>query len=266
VLRLLGALARAAFVLVILATPALLLPDVSRSSLEITLIAGALVAILVLVEYSAAQPGFIDFRFAPPYNRGRFVILATILLALSFLCRAAPQTPGFGQDLQAFADRMALWLDFPLSPVRLAAGAVEAVRDPALTLLIRRATALAFTISVAGLVFLTLVLWLFTWPQGRRKFNLWINLPTFVPATGRGVERRLIWGGAAYVAAGLTLPFTLVVLSSRAIGWLSPQALAASLQTLVWVVAIWAFLPASLVIRGAALLKVGWLVRRARAF
>lgn len=264
-LRLLGAIMRAALVLALVAVPALLLPGVSRSALEIALIVGALGAIFALVEYSSSQPGLVDFRFAPPYNRGLFVLLSSIVIALVFLLRSAEGMDGFAPAMLGFADGLVEVADFPYSPVRIAGETLGGARDPELALLVRRASALAFTLALGGILFLSALLWLFKWPQGRDKFNLWVNLPTFVPASGRQVERRLIWGGLAYVIVGFTLPLTLVVLSVEVLAWFQGER-EASHQTLLWLVTLWSFLPAGLVVRGAALMKVGWLVKRARRF
>ena len=53
------------------------------------------------------------------------------------------------------------------------------------------------------------------------------------------------------------------VIASRSGGWFDPSVLN-NFQPLIWGCAVWAFLPASLIIRGAALVKLGWLVKRAR--
>lgn len=263
--RLLGALIRAALVVLVVALPAAMLPDASQSALEISLILGVMAGAFILFEYGSAQPGLIDFRFAPPYNRARFLTLATILVALIYLCRATEGTGTFAPGYLAAVDGLVAALDFPFSPVRLAPALIVGPGDPALALLVQRAAGLSLTIALAALAFFVLLLWLFRWPQGREKFNLWVNLPTFEPSAGRSVERRLLWRGGLYAVVGLTLPFTLTVLSSRALGWLDPSALG-SYRTLVWGMTAWAILPAVFVIRGAALIKIGWLVRRARAY
>lgn len=261
--RLVGALFRAACVLFVVLLPAVMLPEASQQALEVSLIVGGLLAAFVVFEYGSAQPAIIDFRYAPPYNRARFVSFATILIALIFLVRATDPGGAWAPGYLAAADRLAALMDVPCSPVRLAPALTVGEADPALALTIRRAAALALTIALGALAFLGLLLWAFKWPQGRERFNLWVNLPTFEPTSGRSVERRLVRRGWIYILAGLTLPFTLTVLASRAVGMLHPAALAAP-RTLVWGVAIWAFLPVSFIIRGLALTKIGWLVRRAR--
>jgi hypothetical protein len=261
--RLLGALTRAVFVLFVFMLPAVMLPDIAQSALEMSLIVGGLVAAFVLIEYGASQPALLDFRFAPPYNRARFVTFATILVALVFLVRATVAGGDYAPGYLATADRLAALMDFPYSPVSLVPALTVGETDPALALLIRRAAALSLSIGLVALVFFGLLLWVFKWPQGRERFNLWKNLPTFEPTQGRSVERRLMWRGRLYIIVGLTLPFTLAVLASRAVGLVDAEALA-NTRNLVWGVAIWAFMPVSFVIRGLALSKIGWLVRRAR--
>jgi len=129
--------------------------------------------------------------------------------------------------------------------------------------LLGRAAAVSFVISFASFLFFALTLWLFKWPVGRDNFNLWINLPTFEPTSGRDVERRLFRDGTANLLFGIGLPFVIPVIASRSGGWFDPSVLQ-NYQPLIWGAALWAFLPASLIIRGAALIKVGWLVKRAR--
>ena len=88
ILRILGAALRAALVTMVISIPALLLPNISVAAQEITLIAAGLAAAFTLFEYASTHPGLIDFRFAPPYNRVRFVSFLVQILSLVFLCRA----------------------------------------------------------------------------------------------------------------------------------------------------------------------------------
>lgn len=261
--RLLGALIRAVLVIVIIAAPAFLLPNVSVASQEITLIVGGITAAFTVFEYASTHPGLIDFRFAPPYNRIRFTAFATQILSLIFLCRAVEGMDSFSPQMLSMADAAIELLSFPLSPVGVAADMIAAGEPPEFVLLIQRAAALSFCVTFFSLGFFAVVLWLFRWPVGRRDFNLWINLPTFEPGYGRDVERRLHRDGVINILAGLAFLYLLPVLLSRAGGWFDPSVLA-NYQPLVWGVTLWAFMAGSLVIRGAAILKVAFLVRRTR--
>ncbi|GIX12801.1 MAG: hypothetical protein KatS3mg118_0760 [Paracoccaceae bacterium] len=261
--RLPGAVLRAGLVLLLCLLPAAMLPDTTRNALQASLIAGGLVAAFVLHEYAARQPLLIDFRFAPPYNRARAVTLAALLIALTLLVRAGADGGAAASALAARADRLAALMDGTPGPVAMAGRLAEGWGMAGIAPLMRRAVALALTIAAAAVLVFGLVLWVFRWPARRERFNLWANLPTFQPVEGRLAERRLRLQGGLYLLAGLTLPFWTAILAERAGGLVAPVILA-SFRTLVWTVAIWAFLAASFCLRGLAMIKIAWLVRRAR--
>ncbi len=262
--RLFWAVFRAGLVILVVAAPAFLLPGTSVASQEISLIIGGIAAAFTIFEYASTHPGLIDFRFAPPYNRIRFTALAAQILSITFLCRAVEGADSFSPQVLAWADRAVALLDFPTSPVQIGTALIAAEEDPAFVSLVRRAASLSFFVTFLSLAFFALILWVFHWPVGRRDFNLWINLPTFEPGYGRDVERRLYRDGVINVLAGLAFLYLLPVALSRASGWFNPSVLA-NYQPLVWGISFWAFVAGTLVIRGAAILKVSLLVRRARA-
>lgn len=259
--RLIGAVIRALLVVIVISTPAFLLPGVSVASQEITLIVGGITAAFTIFEYASTHPGLVDFRFAPPYNRIRFIAFACQIFALVFLCRAVEGEDPF--SMIALSDQAVQWLSFPLSPVGLAGEMIGAGEGAEFVQLITRATALSFGVTFLSLIAFALILWLFRWPVGRRDFNLWINLPTFEPGYGRDVERRLNRDGVINILSGLAFIYMLPVILSRAGGWFDPSVLA-NYQPLVWGVTLWGFLAGSLITRGAAILKVAWLVKRTR--
>jgi len=261
--RLIGALVRAFLVVIVIAAPAFLLPDVSVASQEISLIVGGIAAAFTLFEYASTHPGLIDFRFAPPYNRVRFAAFGAQVLGLVFLCRATSGADSFSGDVLELADNAILMLSFPLSPVSVATDMIATEESSTFILLIQRAAAVSFLITFVSLAFFAVLLWLFRWPVGRRDFNLWVNLPTFEPGYGRDVERRLRRDGMINIFFGLGFLYLLPVIISRASGWFDPSVLT-NYQPLVWGATFWAFVSGSLVIRGAAILKVAWLVGRTR--
>lgn len=261
--RLPGAIARALLVMIIIAAPAFLLPGVSQSAVEISLIIGMIAAAFTLFEYASSHPGLIDFRFAPPYNRIRYFTFATLVLLLIFFCRALTDMDAFSPDVLRLADRAADLLNVPLSPVNIAVDMLGSDGDEVFRSQIERAAALSYLVAFASLAFFALVLGLFKWPVSRHNFNLWVNLPTFEPSSGRDVERRLRRDGVINLLLGIGLPYLIPALVSRSGGWFDPSVLQ-NFQPLIWGCVIWAFLPASLMIRGAALLKVSVLVKRSR--
>jgi hypothetical protein len=261
--RLVGAVIRSLLVVIVVATPAFLLPNASVASQEISLIIGGIAAAFTLFEYASTHPGLIDFRFAPPYNRVRFTAFAVQVLGLVFLCRATEGLDSFSASLLALSDRAVGLLSFPMSPVNIAGDLLALGESEQFVTLIKRAAAISFIITFLSLAFFAVLLWLFRWPVGRRDFNLWVNLPTFEPGYGRDVERRLQRDGVINILVGLAFLYLLPVFLSRTSGWFDPSVLV-NYQPLVWGATFWAFVSGSLVIRGAAILKVAYLVRRAR--
>ncbi|NNU79146.1 hypothetical protein HMH01_01725 [Halovulum dunhuangense] len=261
--RLLGGFGRAAVVIIILVMPAFLLPNVSVASLEVSLVVAVIAAALTVFEYASTHPSLIDFRFAPPYNRVRFLCFAAQVILLSFLCRASAGLDSFGPDVLAFADWAIAMTDWPLSPVRIVIEAAATIPDRAQALLTVRAAAVSFLSSFVLLMGFAAILWIARWPVARRDFNLWINLPTFTPGYAEDTERRLFRDGWFNLLSGLAFLYLAPILVFR-FGGGAANGVLAEYQGLLWAATAWGLIASSLAIRGLAVLKVAWLVRRAR--
>ncbi len=94
--RLTGALARAFFVMVLVATPSVLLPGTGSDGEQMVALVALFVGALTFVEYNATYPGLIEFRDAPPFNRMRFLILFFTVFTLTVIAKnaVAPTTMG----------------------------------------------------------------------------------------------------------------------------------------------------------------------------
>ena len=260
--RLVTGLSRAFLVLVFIALPAFLLPETTRTGQEISLIIGGLLALFTMFEYASSHPGLIDFRFAPPYNRFRFLTFSIMVVALVFLCRADAGADAFSDDFLAFTDRLVAIFSVPLSPVVLA-DTLFAADGTAITPLVKRALALSFAVALASVGFFTLYIWVFRWPTERDSFNLWVNLPTFDPSVGQDIAWRLRRSGLMNIIVAMALPYAVLSIASRSGGLFDPAALD-NYQPLVWGCIFWAFAPVVLINRGSAMLKIAWLIDRAR--
>ena len=260
--RLVTGLSRAFLVLVFIAFPAFLLPETTRTGQEISLIIGALFAVFTMFEYASSHPGLIDFRFAPPYNRFRFLTFVVMVVSLVFLCRADAGADAFSDDYLAFTDVLVGVFSVPLSPVVLA-DTLFASDGTAISPLVERALALSFAIALGSIAFFTFYIWVFRWPTERDSFNLWVNLPTFDPSVGQDIAWRLRRSGLMNIIVAMALPYTIISIASRAGGLFDPAALN-NYQPLVWGAILWAFAPVVLINRGSAMLKIAWLIDRAR--
>jgi len=154
-------------------------------------------------------------------------------------------------------------MDFPYSPVRLMVLMLPAGTDPAEMQMMRTIAGLSYLISIISLACFGLVLRLRRWPGRARSFNVWVNLPTFDPTAGGDVVARLQRDARFNIALGFLLPFVTPALLSAAAALFGSVTLE-SPQTLIWTVTAWAFLPASLFMRGIAMGRVAELIEDKR--
>ena len=257
--RFVGALIRALILAVIIAAPSFILPDIPNVARELTLIIGGIIAAFALFEYASKSPGFVDFRFAPPYNRFRVGILAGLAIGLAILVRAAITG---NLEILAFADLTIPYTITPNSPVDFALAKTADFTTGSSTELLTRVFSSAFTISVGLTFVMSLLLWVFKWPFGRTTFNLWANLPTFAPAEVSLTGRRLRRDGWINVIFSIALfyitPFAFPLIQDK----LGPDLFGNS-HSLVWVATVWAFLPSLMFIRGVSLIKISRILSKA---
>lgn len=254
-----GALIRALILAVIIAAPSFILPDIPNVARELTLIIAAIIAAFALFEYASKSPGFVDFRFAPPYNRFRVGILAALAVGLSLIVRASINGDA---DILALADWSITYSITPNSPAEFALAKIAGFESSSSTELLTRVFSSAFIISVGLTGVMSLLLWIFKWPFGRTSFNLWVNLPTFAPAEVSLTGRRLRRDGWLNIVLAFALfyiiPFAFPLVQNR----FGPDLFGDS-HSLVWVATIWAFLPALMFIRGTSLIKISRILSKA---
>jgi hypothetical protein len=262
-MRLTGALVRAFLVVVLVATPSLIMPTVSVDAQQTVSLAALLLAALVFVEYASAYPGLIEFRSAPPFNRIRFVSLLATLIVLSLLVRDGVAPDAITLAVRQIGEAVGRAIDFPYSPVRLMTIALAAQQGPAEIDTIRVAAGLSYLISLVMLAVFVVVLRAFGWPGRGGSFNVWINLPTFDPTAGGDVVTRLERDARINIALGFLLPFLAPVAIQAVATGVAPVSLQAP-HMMIWVMAAWSFLPASLFMRGIAMGRIAEMLERKR--
>lgn len=262
--RLFGAIIRAGLVMAMVAMPAAVLIEVSADTQQMVTFAALLLGLITFAEYHATFPSLIEFRDAAPFNRLRFAMLASTLAALSF---AVPSTilpaPLQGQavDLAGFVGRA---MDFPFSPARLVLQLADADTDPARREVLRNVAGLAYVIGLSWLALFALLVRVGGWPAPRKPLNLWVNLPMFDPTAGADVVLRLSRDGRVNILLGFVLPFIVPVVAK--LMFVHADILeTAPLHSVIWIIALWAFLPTSLILRGIALLRIAELIVQSRA-
>lgn len=261
--RMTGALARAFLVMVMVATPSLMLPHVTADSAQIVALIAIFAAVLIFFEYVSVYPGLVEFRDAPPFNRIRFVSLFLTIFLISLVIQAREAPSAAAQLVEVLGTALGESIDLPYSPVRLVLSMLPHDASPDQIGLVRTAAGLSYAISLSTLAVFVMVLRSSGWPVRPGGFNVWVNLPTFDPTTGGDVVARLHRDAWVNIGLGFLLPFAIPAAISMAMTGFAPIGLY-SPQTLVWTLAAWAFLPASLFMRGIAMGRIAHMIELRR--
>ncbi len=259
-----GALVRAMLVILVIATPSLMIPGVGADTTQIVALVALFAAALTFFEYASTYPGLIEFRDAPPFNRIRYVslLMTVLLLSIVAISRAEPTT--LTRFIEVLGDSVARSIDVPYSPVRLLVLMLPADADPQHVNMVRTAAGLSYMISLMTLGYFVVILRTIGWPNSIGGFNVWVNLPTFDPTAGGDVVERLRRDAWFNVALGFVLPFVIPALVKLVSTGFAPVTLV-SPQTMIWTVTAWAFLPASLFMRGIAMGRIATMIEQQRA-
>ncbi len=261
--QLLGAFVRAILVALLIAMPSMILPGMRQDARDISMVFALVGAAITLFEYGSSHPGLVEFRFAPPFNRIRFVSLFLTILLLAMMFRGQVGGGQITRTVLEIGQLVGKAMDFPFSPVRILTGLLTRDGTTAEYEMVRSAAGMSYLISLISLAIFAIFMRLLSWPLGHGSFNVWVNLPTFDPASGPDVEERLIRDARVNVIFGFTMPFLMPLVAQISSGYYDFERLSSS-QTLIWTVAVWAFLPASLFMRGIAMGKIAKLIRRKR--
>lgn len=259
-------MARAVFVILLIATPALLLPGVSQDTTQIVTLVALFAATFTLFEYASTYPGLIEFRYAPPFNRMRFVALFATVFLLTVVFRGESNPTALTAFVTALGTLVGQVIDFPFGPWRLLLDSLGDTLEPAELDTVRAAAGISYVISMLMLAVFVIVMRVTKWPVSSGQFNVWVNLPLFDPTAGGDVVDRLNRDARINLILGLMLPFIVPGLARFGSGMFDPDRFLTP-QPLIWMFALWAFLPASLFMRGIALKRVAIMIsdqRRAR--
>ena len=265
--RITGALVRAILMVILVATPALMLPGIAPEDAQIVTLIGIFAGALIFSEYASNYPGLIAFRGAPPFNRIRWLAAFAMLFGLGALTRGTGEDAALTMVLAAVGALVGHVIDLPYSPARLLVmllppeGATP--RDVAV---LRAGAGLAALVGLVTLAVFGAWMRATTWPARDGAFNVWTNLPTFDPTVGGDVVGRLVWGARVNLALGILAPFVIPALARSGGGLIGPVSLDTP-QTLIWMVTAWAMVPTSFVMRAMAMARVSRMIadKRRRA-
>ncbi|WP_069298373.1 hypothetical protein [Neptunicoccus sediminis] len=234
--------------------PVIVLPELSPNSADLAILAAAIAAAFVIFEYGFTTPSLIEFRFAAPYNRFRFAILALLLTGIAFSFSEPVSSTGTSLAVSGFATKSAQLWNFAGSPLTFFE-ALTANMGATSQRLVTNAAALALSLTAITLLVSSVVIWNFSWPLHAENFNLWINMPNFDVAMDGETQGTLRQSGLVSLIFGLTLPYLIPQAAFAFVGPLQPINSGNSLL-LLWMIVIWCFVPAVSILRAVALYKV----------
>jgi hypothetical protein len=261
--RISGAALRGFLVALVVVIPALYLPSAATTATEIVVLLAILAFVLTFAEYNSTFPSFIEFRDAPPLNRMRFIALLTMITFLTLICKERVEPTNITALFSGFGLLIAHIADFPYSPVRLVVLMLPVGAAPELIYDVRVTAAVAYVIALLTVVAFWFAVRVRGWPTANGAFNVWINLPLFDPTTGGDVVARLQRDGRINMVLGVLLPFLIPAMIKMASDLFDPINLY-SAQTLIWTMSAWAFLPASMIMRGLAMMRIAELIEEKR--
>jgi hypothetical protein len=261
--RITGAGVRAFLVMILILMPSVILPGIGTDTKQIVALVALFGGALTFIEYNAEYPSLVEFRDGAPFNRIRYLMLLAIIVSLSMIVAEKGASTTATRLFEAVGVLLGHALDFPYSPVRLATFMMGDNATPAQIFEVRTAAGTAYFLSLLSLAFFVLILKGAGWPSTHNAFNVWVNLPTFEPTAGGDVIDRLERDARFNLALGFLLPFLIPTVLAVGSAGLSPLTLTAP-QTLIWTIAAWAFLPASLLMRGVAMARIADMIRTKR--
>lgn len=257
--RIAGASARGILVALLLATPSLLLPSVAQESSRVVLLMAMLAGFLTFAEYNAKSPSIVEFRDAGPFNRLRFVALFSTIFMLSLITKGKTDPTA----LTSIGMIIGNAIDFPFSPVRLVVLMLPNTADADVVTAVRTSAGLSYLISLIAMTAFLFLVRVMNWPARKGAFNVWINLPLFDPTAGGDVLYRLRRNARFNIALGFLLPFFIPAVVKMAADLIHPITLE-NPQTMIWTMSAWAFLPASMIMRGIAMGKIADMIEEKR--
>lgn len=265
--KLTSALTRAVLVTLLLATPAMLLPTVGPDAVQIVLFFAVFASALVFIEYFSEYPSIVEFRFAPPFNRIRFLAIFLTVFTLSLIARGQVAPNALTSFLSELGIVVGNVIDIPYSPVHLMVIMLPENASDDLVQSVRVASGLSYFISLAALVVFFFFVRILGWPARNGAFNVWINLPLFDPTAGGDVLPRLQRDARLNIALGFLMPFLIPAVIQMMSDLVNPIYLDDPM-TLIWTISAWAFIPASLIMRGMAMGRVAEMIdeNRRRAY
>ena len=254
---------RSILVAMLIATPSLLLSGSVPISAEIVALLAIIASVMTYIEYYTEYPSFVEFRDAPPMNRMRFIALFSMVFFLTILCKHKVEPTNLTAMFTGIGAIIGNAFDISYSPVHLVVLMLADTASAATIESVRIAAGVSYLIALIVVLMFLFAVRVMGWPTSTGAFNVWINLPLFDPTAGGDVVRRLQRDSQINIILGLLLPFLIPAVIKATSDLIDPFSMSDP-HTLIWTISAWAFLPASMVMRGIAMFRIEELIEEKR--
>lgn|GEM_PF-1886031 len=255
-LRLTGATVRAVCVACLIMLPAFLLSGVSQSSMEFTRILATIVSVFVTYEYGFPSPSLVEFRFAAPYNRIRFLLLSAVVLVPTCIVGYSLAGQDMAGIIPVIANSGLAVFDFTYSPL-VGVAKTFSMGDAAMQTVLEQAIAFNTVILLACVLAFCIAVYMGLWRFGGDDFNMWQNMPTYKSYERATLHKRLMDSAFSSLLVACLIPLLgptfaeVVVLLFSENGQIAPIVC-------IWSIATWTFLQGVFFMRAAALAKIAF--------
>lgn len=253
--RIIGAFVRALCVAFAVLYPTLVVASSTNQGSTAGVFLALIAGVLTFSEYVSLAPSFIEFRWAPPFNRVRFM---TLFASVLFFCGIFLQTD---YDSVLFDVSLSVGTifghlaDFVYSPVRLMTLMLPNEASPELIETVRVAAGFGLVLAALCVLVFAIFIYVLNWPLNSGTFNVWMNLPLFDPVQGKDILELMERDARVNLMLGALMPFMIPAVVKLATPLISAAVLQEP-QALVWIMTAWVLIPTSLIMRGMAMMRV----------
>lgn len=262
--RFLGASIRALCVIFMILLPAMILPMSQSMGASLIALVAVITGAFTWSEYFSTYPTLINFRAAAPYNRLRFVFVFCVIYVTSILIKDFLEPNGQTTFIQSLGVLCASVLDFRFSPIRMMGMLLPTGTPEPYVDLLLHASSLAFVFGGICVGVFAVLSATRRWPREQSVFNIWVNFPLMDHVNEDEIIPQLRRDSNVYYSLGILMPFLTPVVFKLATPLFNALVLLQA-QTLIWVIAFWAFIPVSCLMRGIAMSRIAAMIEASEA-
>lgn len=253
--RIIGAVVRAFCVAFAVLYPTLVVASSTNQGNTVGVFLALIAGVLTFSEYVSRAPSFIEFRWAPPFNRIRFAALFACVLFFSGIFLSSNYESVLFEISLSVATIFGHLSDFVYSPVRLIILMLPSEAAPELIDTVRIAAGFGSVLAALCVMAFAVFIYVLNWPSNSGAFNVWMNLPLFDPVQGKDILELMERDARVNLMLGALMPFLIPAVVKLATPLIS-TALLQEPQALVWILIAWVLIPTSLLMRGMAMMRV----------